>query len=62
MAHKLIMGTKILWHTKKYTFCQYDKKPGIFKIHSHQTATVVLAVVIFLFENLREKKSELLTK
>lgn len=27
---------------------------------SHQTATVVLAVVIFLFDNLRKKRSVLL--
>ena len=34
----------------------------ITSIHSHRTATVVLAVVIFLFDNLREKGSVPLTK
>ena len=31
-------------------------------IHSHQMGIVVLAVVIFLFDNLREKRTEPLTK
>ena len=35
-------------------FCQTDKKV-IILIHSHWTATVVLAVVIFLFANQRER-------
>ena len=44
-THKLI--TKILWHTKKYIFCQSDKKIGIILIHSHWTAVVVLATATF---------------
>ena len=62
MAHKLI--TKILWHTKKYIyiFCQSDKKVRVILIHSHQTAIVVLMTVPFLFDNLRKKRSESLTK
>ena len=39
--------TRILQHTKKYIFCRSDKKIGIILIHSHQTAIVVLTVVIF---------------
>ena len=45
MAHKLI--TKSLQHTKKYIFCQSEKKFAIILIHSHQVAILVLAVVIF---------------
>lgn len=51
-AHKLI--TKIMWHTKKYVtfFCRFDKKKiGTVLIHSHWTAIVVLAIVIFLFDS-----------
>ena len=58
--HKLM--TRILQHTKKYIFCQSDKKIGIILINSHLMAIVVLAVVIFLFDNLREKGSVPLTK
>ena len=35
---------------------------GIILIHSHQMAIVMLAIVIFLFDNLREKESVPLTK
>ena len=49
-THKLI--TKILC-TPKNIFFPYDKI-GIILIHSHWTAIVVLAVFIFLFDNLRE--------
>ena len=52
--HPLI--AKILWHTKKKNiFCHSDKK--IILIHSHWKAITVLAVVIFSFDNLREKRS-----
>lgn len=55
--------TKILWHTKKKYFCQSErKKKGIVLNHSHWTAIVVLAVVRFLFDNFREKRSVALTK
>ena len=33
------------------------EKVGIILIHSHQTAIVVLALIICLFDNLREKRS-----
>ena len=60
-THKLI--TKILQHTRKYTFCRSDKKKkGIILIHSRPVAIVVWAVVIFLFGNLKEKRSLPLTK
>ena len=60
-TRKLI--TKVLWHTKTYVFyCPSEKKIGIILIHSHQMAIVVLAVVIFWFDNLREKRSVPLTK
>ena len=50
--------TKLLWHTIKLCiFCQSDKKIGIILMYSHQMAIVVLAVVIFLFDNLRGKRS-----
>ena len=58
-THKLI--TKILRHTKKVFFCQSENKIGIILIHSHQMAIVLEVVVIFLFDNLREKRSVLLT-
>ena len=45
-THKLI--AEILRHAKKYIFCQSDKKIGIILIHSHWTAIVVLAVIVFL--------------
>ena len=47
MAHVTSLLSKILQHTKKYAFCQSDKKLGIILIHSHQMAIAVLAVVIF---------------
>ena len=59
MAHKI---TQILWHTKKYIFCQSDKRTDIILTHSHWTAIVGLAVVFSLFDNLREKRSVLLTE
>ena len=45
-----------------YIFCQSDKIISIILTHLHLMAVVVLAVVIFLFENLREKRSVALTK
>ena len=42
-------------------FCQSVPKIGILLILSHQTA-IVLALVIFLFDSLREKRSVPLTK
>ena len=38
--------TKILWHTKKYSFCYSDKNRYNFD-HSHQMPIIVLAIVIF---------------
>ena len=60
-TQKLI--TKILQHTKKciILFADLTKTIGISLIHSHRTAIVVLAVVISLFDNLREKRSVPLT-
>ena len=46
----------------KIFFADLTKKVGIILIHSCQTAIVVLAVVIFLFGSLREKRSVPLTK
>ena len=37
------------------------KNVGIILIHSHWSAVVVLVIVLFLFENLREKRSVPLT-
>ena len=37
-------------------------KIGIIFIHSQQTAAVVLAIVIFVFDKVRAKRSVLLTK
>lgn len=55
--------TKILWHTQKYVFFANLKgKKGVVLNHSHWTAIVVLAVVRFLFDNFREKRSVALTK
>ena len=63
-THKLI--TKILWHTKKiycnFLFSNLTKKIGVILISSHGMAVVVLAVVIFLIDSLREKRSERLMK
>ena len=59
-THKLV--SKILRHTKKIYFCWSDQKIGIILIHSHQVAIAVLAVVTFLFDSLREKRSVPLTK
>ena len=47
----------MLWHTKKCIFCQSDKKTGVVLIYSHRTTIVVLAVVIFLLDNLGEEVS-----
>ena len=44
-THKLI--TKILWHTKNSIFADLTREIGITLIHSHQTAIVVLAVIMF---------------
>ena len=49
-------------HQKIYFLPIGQIKIGIISIHSYQMAIVVLAVVIFLFDNLREKSSVLLTK
>ena len=55
-THKLI--TKILRRTKNGIFCRSDKKKkSKILIHPHWTAIVVLAVVIFSFDDLREKRS-----
>ena len=37
-------------------FADLTKQIGIILIHSHRTAIVVLAVVIFVFDDLREKR------
>ena len=50
-THKLI--TKILQRTKNRIFCRSDKKKSKILIHPHRTAIVVLAVVIFSFDDLR---------
>ena len=47
--------TKLLRHTKKCIFCQ-SNKIGIILIHSQQTTIVLLAVVMFLYDNLREQR------
>ena len=58
MAHELI--AKILCHTEKYiTF--FGDLTGKTLMRTHQRAIVVLAVGIFLFDNLREKRSVPLT-
>ena len=54
--------TKILQQAKKYIFCQSHKKLGVILIHLHQTAIIVLAVVILEFDNRGEKRSVPLTK
>ena len=62
MAHKLI--TKIVQHTKNiYIFVDLTKKRkiGIILIHSHRIVIVVLAVLIFLFDNLMEERPLALT-
>ena len=59
-TYKLI--TKILQHTKKYVFANPTKIIGIILIHSHHMAIIVLAVIIFLLDNLREKRSVPITK
>ena len=57
-AHKLI--TKIMQHTKKKFICPISHTHkntgivGVFFIHSCQAAIVMLAVIIFLFDNRRE--------
>ena len=57
-THKLLK----FWSTpKKIIFAYLTKKIGIILIHSYQMASVVLAVVIFLCDNLREKRSVPLT-
>ena len=43
-------------------FADLTKKIGLILIHAHWTAVVGLAVVIFLFDNLREKRSVFRTK
>ena len=40
---------------KNICFADPTKKMGIILIHSHETAIVVLAVVIFLFDNLGKR-------
>ena len=44
-----------------YTFANLTKQLGIILVHSHWMA-IVLAVVMFLFDNLREKRSVLLSE
>ena len=45
-----------------YIFFAYLTKVGIILIHSHWVAIVVLAVIIFIFDDLRQKKSMFLAK
>ena len=62
-THKLI--TKIPQHAgkkNKNMFLAHLSKIGIILIHSHWMPIGVLAVVIFYFDNLREKMSVPLTK
>ena len=53
-THKLI--TKLLRHTKNMCYIFVENYIGIILIHSHHMAIVMLAVVIFLFDNLRKKE------
>ena len=55
-------GALFVLYPVYYIFCQSDKIISIILTHLHLMAVVVLAVVIFLFENLREKRSVALTK
>ena len=59
-THKLI--TNILCYTIKCIFVHLTKTISRVLTHSHRAVAVVLAVVIFLFDNLREKRSMPLTK
>ena len=56
--------TEVLRHTKTWIISAADLTPkiGVILTHSHWTAIVVLAIVIFSFANLREKRSVPLTK
>ena len=59
-THKLIT-TKSLWHTKNMFFADLTKNR--YTLDSFKLlAIVVLAVVLFLFDNLREKRLVPLTK
>ena len=58
-THKLI--TKILWHRICQKYIIFFANLTTILIHSHQRATAVLAIVIVLFDNLREKRSVPLT-
>ena len=60
-THKLV--TKILQHTRKcIIFAKLKEIIGTIFIDSHQAAIVALAVVIFSFDKLKEKRSVSLTK
>ena len=48
--------------THIYIFANLAQKTGIILIHLHWTAIVLLVLVIFLFDNLRAKRSVPLTK
>ena len=48
--------TKILWHTKNIFFANLTNKVGIMLIHPHRRVIVLLAIVIFYFDNLRGKE------
>ena len=54
------LNTNILQHTKKYI--SYSSDTGTILINLHLTAIVLLAVVTFLFDLLREKRSVSPTK
>ena len=43
-------------HQKVYFLLIWQNKIGVIWIHSHHVTIVVLAVAIFLFDNLREKR------
>ena len=43
-------------------FADLTRNTGVILIHSHQMAVVVLADVVLLFDNLRERRSVPLTK
>ena len=54
-THQLI--TNILWHPKNIFFANLTHKKGVSLTHWRWMAVVVLAVVQFLFDSLRGKRS-----
>ena len=60
IAHQLI--SKILQHTQNIFFAYVANKIEIIWIHSCQMATVVVAIVIFLLDSPKEKRSVPLTE